>query len=179
MAMEHFDEKISPAFRKRKDAGPKIVTGINIYQPSISHHPKTSRHNGCEHKPHKWKEEVKNIAQKLSMSRREIQSLKSKVLDGNKSTTELEKKFLEMHSMFTSQLEKFKETDLKIDALTRLVESRIPVTPLLVASKETQTIPLEDDTVRNNTSDKAESEPKKQKPRYQLKGRPAKRLRKN
>ncbi|CAL1293534.1 unnamed protein product [Larinioides sclopetarius] len=31
MAMEHFDEKISPAFRKRKESGPKIVTGISIF----------------------------------------------------------------------------------------------------------------------------------------------------
>ncbi|PRD30101.1 UNVERIFIED_CONTAM: F-box only protein 28 [Trichonephila clavipes] len=31
MAMEHFDEKISPAFRKRKEAGPKIITGLNIF----------------------------------------------------------------------------------------------------------------------------------------------------
>ncbi|XP_015923193.1 F-box only protein 28 isoform X2 [Parasteatoda tepidariorum] len=123
MAMEHFDEKISPAFRKRKETGPKIITGLNIFSPSVSHHSKSSgRHCAGEHKVHKWREEAKSLVQKQNATNKEVQFLKQKVTEVNKTNSELEKKVNELQALVAAQVEKAKEQDLRLDFLSRLID---------------------------------------------------------
>ncbi|XP_015923191.1 F-box only protein 28 isoform X1 [Parasteatoda tepidariorum] len=149
MAMEHFDEKISPAFRKRKETGPKIITGLNIFSrfrllarikcpvllglrsegrtknpfSSVSHHSKSSgRHCAGEHKVHKWREEAKSLVQKQNATNKEVQFLKQKVTEVNKTNSELEKKVNELQALVAAQVEKAKEQDLRLDFLSRLID---------------------------------------------------------
>ncbi|GFT13455.1 f-box only protein 28 [Nephila pilipes] len=189
MAMEHFDEKISPAFRKRKDAGPKIITGINIFAPSVSHHSKSgsNRHAGSEHRGHKWKEEVKDIAQKQTLNKRDIQSLKQKVADLTKSNTELEKKIFEVQNLLSTHLEKVKEQDLRIEVISRLVGTDPSFPPILKVPNlkettnslnETNTADRNEVTVTNVSTDKETIPPKKRKQFRRFSERSKKKLRK-
>ncbi|KAF8794469.1 F-box only protein 28-like [Argiope bruennichi] len=181
MAMEHFDEKISPAFRKRKDPGPKIVTGISIFAPSLSHHSKlTSRHSSNDHKSsHKWKEEVKSMAQKQLASRKEIQFLKQRIGEMNKSHSELEKKVFELQNLLATHTEKLKEQDLKLGVVHHLVEIKTGVSPTMDVLPPTVT--SDDTTTVTVTEVKANLQPsiKKRRQVRRINDRCRKRLKKN
>ncbi|GFU05847.1 f-box only protein 28 [Trichonephila clavipes] len=190
MAMEHFDEKISPAFRKRKEAGPKIITGLNIFAPSVSHSKSGSnRLAGSEHRNHKWKEEFKNISQKQTVAKREIQSLKQKVADLSKSNTDLEKKVFELQNVLSTHLEKVKEQDLRIEVICRLIgtDPSFPVVKLPDLAVTPNNNKEADTAVRievteTNTSTEKETLPavsKKRKQGRRFSERSKKRLRKN
>ncbi|KAG8183819.1 hypothetical protein JTE90_025703 [Oedothorax gibbosus] len=165
MAMEHFDEKISPAFRKRKETGPKIIAGMPIFAPSVSsHHSKcgSSRHGNSDHR-HKWKEEVKSISQKQRGNLKEIHTLKQKLAEVTKSNADLEKKVLELQNLLSTHLEKVKEQDLRIEVISRRVGADTSFPPPIKVpgtsgSMETTAV-LTTGTVNQDSTGAAESAP--------------------
>ncbi|CAL1293537.1 unnamed protein product [Larinioides sclopetarius] len=181
MAMEHFDEKISPAFRKRKESGPKIVTGISIFAPSLSHHSKSiGRHSGSEHRSsHKWKEEVRNMAQKQTANRKEIQFLKQKMGEMSKSHSELEKKVFELQNLLATHIEKIKEQDLKLGVVQHMVGMKTSISPTMKVSASTVT---SDDTTPVAVTENKQVVPpllKKRRPVRRVNDRCRKRLKKD
>ncbi|PRD30100.1 UNVERIFIED_CONTAM: hypothetical protein NCL1_27424 [Trichonephila clavipes] len=162
----------------------------NVIAASVSHSKSGSnRLAGSEHRNHKWKEEFKNISQKQTVAKREIQSLKQKVADLSKSNTDLEKKVFELQNVLSTHLEKVKEQDLRIEVICRLIgtDPSFPVVKLPDLAVTPNNNKEADTAVRievteTNTSTEKETLPavsKKRKQGRRFSERSKKRLRKN
>ncbi|XP_054706425.1 F-box only protein 28-like [Uloborus diversus] len=121
MAMEYFDDKIAPTFKKHKDPVPKIHAGISFPMTGVKSSSKSSSSSSPsqETKFQKMSHYVRQLLSKQNQANKDITALQNKNNDLAKKCDELEKQLVEQQRIVALHDQKSKEHDKQIAALSK------------------------------------------------------------